>query len=551
MAQQHGELLKHDILRGALPQLGEKNDHLIRRSPIFRNSKHLQGLAYSALRLLQMPMRAQIPRSYLEESRALAKATGLPLGLVEQTSLQADTFVLILRYAMGKYLMRHLKRSPGLPGCTSVAALAQHTSNGSLLHARNMDYPSIGFWDQYPTVMYMDPDQGQRVIGIATAGIHTVGVTGVNESGITLSTHFHCTKRVSVFGTPIHIIGSEALRRSKTIGQFIDIISEFDRAGSWSMVVSSARENKAMVLEMVHGDLVLRDADTTGGLLANTNMYRDEKLHRDEVMLSPSVADDFHHRFNRAMDMLQMALKNGGKISPATCAAVLGDHFDMASGKVRAQGNTISVITTVTSMISQAGENKFWVASRGESPVCLGDYVEFRIDENFAEFEKLEPQILTWKSSTSIRDTEKQQAFSFFRKAYMAFHNDDSEKECRAYLDAATQLDAEEGNYWLAMGHMEMRLGNADAALTSLGRAMKCSLGKHMGQACALYTAHCYDVLNQREKALAIYKDLANDETLSPQIKAEAKRCTKKPFDIKRAHNLAFDLQFCDSLEYA
>ncbi|MEW6056149.1 MAG: C45 family peptidase [Bdellovibrionota bacterium] len=548
MAAQHGALLRHQIHQGAVPYLGTKNDLLMTHSHLFRNRPRLQAAARKFIRwFIDKPMLSQIPRIYSDEMRAFAKAAHLPVDLCEKSVLQADSLVLLLRYFMGRYLLR--QTAGGFPGCTSVVALNNTTKNKKLIHARNMDYPVVGRWDSFPSIFYFDPegvDRGQRYIGISSAGVHTAGVTGINESGLTLTAHFHCAKAVSPFGVPIQIIGSEVIRKARTIGQAVDIVNDLNRAGTWSLVVSSAKENNAVVIEMIHGRISVREPKD--GKLAHTNHFHTPEFQQREIMLSTSVAKDYAERYKRAMDLLT---KNEGSVDRGTLAQILADHYDRETQKIRGHGNTISVITTVTSIISEATEGRFWMSNATESPTCLGDYAAFKIDEDFKNYDQQEPELFRWSAegSGSIRDTVKHGALRHFRRAYIAYHTEYDLAEAAKHSEVAAQTDAEEGHYHLAHGHFRMRLGQVERAFEAFRKAQTCSMSPHMTQVSKLFFAHAYDCLGKRQEALELYRQIRN--AVDPQVRREAARCIRRPFKVDRTWNITFDLQFCDCFEYA
>lgn len=550
MSAAHGALLREEIKQGALPYLGQKNDHLIQSSYIFRDRPKLFKFVKSLIHIfIHRPMLAHVPRQYVEEAKALARTSGIPLDIIKEACVQADTLVVMLRFFLGRHVLSQL--AGGFPGCTSVVACGPATESGGVIHARNMDYPTVGKWDVFPTVYYFDPqgvDRGQRFISLSTAGIHTPGITAVNESGLSLAAHFHCAKAVSPFGTPIQFIGAEIARRAHTIGQAVDVASNFERAGTWSIVVTSAKENTGVVIEMVHGKLSVRGPER--GLLAHSNHFHTPEFQEREVLLSASVADDYVGRYNRAIDLLGNAY---GRVNRQTVAQILGDHFDHETGRVRSQsGHSVSVVTTVTSMIAELSQNRFWIANSGRSPTSLGDYTGFNVDEDFKNFDEREPEIFSWSTegAQTIRGTPKEHAFKIFREAYKSFHTDYDIAKAAEHAETASKADPEEGHFHLAHGHFRMRLNQPERALVAFELAKECALSAHMKNVATLFTGHALDCLGRRSDALSRYQD-AIKKTVDPHLRREARRCIKRPYSSERATRMTFDLQFCDSLEYA
>ncbi len=548
MAAQHGALLKDQIRQGAIPYLGQKNAHLVSEAPLFKDRPWLGRLANQLIHIfVHKPMLSHVPRQYVEEAQALARAAGIPYDYCEQAMVQADTLVVLLRYFLGTHVLGQM--AGGFPGCTSVVATGKATGGRGIIHARNMDYPAVGPWDANATIFYCDPegaDSHQRYVGITTAGVHSPGITAVNEAGLTLAAHFHCSKSVSPFGTPIQVIGSEIARRARTIGQAVDIAGNFERAGSWSIVVTSAREDDAAVIEMTHGKLSVRHAQD--GHLVHTNHFRDPEFQQKEVLLSASVANDYASRYHRA---LQLLAEHQGEIDRGTVARILADHFDRETGKIRSQGNTISVITTVTSMIAELSHGRFWVGNSDKSPTCLGDYAGFRLDESFEDFDRHEPEIFSWSTAgaATIRGTPKEEAFQLFRDAYVAFHTEYDLKRAAECAELATKADPDEGHFHLAHGHFRMRLAQPERGLEAFLLASKCALSPHMQQVTKLFLGQALDCVGRREEAVGYYNRLT--QAIDPHVSDEAAVCLRQPYNTERATRMAFDLQFCDSLEYA
>ena len=545
MAAQHGALLKDEI---ALPYLGQKNAHLIADSHIFRDRPWLGRLANQLIHIfVHKPMLSHVPRHYIEEAQAMARAAGIPYEYCEGAMVQADTLVVLLRLFMGRHVLGQM--AGGFPGCTSVVATGKATGGRGIIHARNMDYPAVGPWEGNSTIFYCDPegpDRHQRYIGITSAGLHSPGITAVNESGLTLAAHFHCARAVSPFGTPIQVIGSEIARRARSIGQAIDIASNFERAGTWSLVVTSAREDNAAVIEMVHGKLSVRHPEQAH--LVHTNHFHDPDFRLKEVLLAASVANDYASRYHRASDLLN---QHHGAVDRGTMARILADHFDRETGKVRAQGNTISCITTVTSMIAELSHGRFWVGNSAKSPTCLGDYAGFRIEESFENFDKHEPELFSWSTTdaATIRGTPKEDALQLFRDAYVEFHTNYDLARAADCAEIAAKADPDEGHYHLAHGHFRMRLGQPERALEAFLLASKCALSPHMQQVAKLFLGQALDCLGRRDEAVGYYSRLT--QAIDPHVGDEAAFCLRRPYNTERATRMTFDLQFCDSFEYA
>jgi tetratricopeptide (TPR) repeat protein len=189
--------------------------------------------------------------------------------------------------------------------------------------------------------------------------------------------------------------------------------------------------------------------------------------------------------------------------------------------------------------------------------VSLGDYTGFSLDENFENFDDRKLATMDWTSSpiptnaSSIRGTARQQSSDAFRQAYMSFHNDYDWEATVDHLSRAVELAPDEGDYWIARGHVQMRLKRHGDALQSFLKAEQCKLGLHMKQTNLLFLGHAYDALGRRNEALTRYRALEAARPLSPHIARELKQNLKQPYGPNRAEDITFDFQYCDSMEYA
>jgi len=73
-------------------------------------------------------------------------------------------------------------------------------------------------------VIFHEPEGTDEIphIAIASAGVHTAGLTGMNSEGLTLAMHAHFARDLSFQGVPGTIIGDGILSHAKTIGEAAD-----------------------------------------------------------------------------------------------------------------------------------------------------------------------------------------------------------------------------------------------------------------------------------------------------------------------------------------
>lgn len=95
-----------------------------------------------------------------------------------------------------------------------------------------------------------------------------------------------------------------------------------------------------------------------------------------------------------------------------------------------------------------------------------------------------------------------------------------------------------------------MRLNQPERAFEAFKAASKRTLSPHMAQVTKVFTGHALDCLGRRTEAVEQYQAVCSN-AISPHLAEEARRCMRRAYRIDRAARITFDLQFCDSLEFA
>lgn len=547
-ARMHAALLKERILSGAIPALAKKNEWIIRRSPGLTQVRPFQEAVIWFYNHLLMPHLARrMPREIRELMRAMAEESGLPLRTFQKSLFQADAFMLLCRVSVMKYTLGGRFMAAGLPGCTSAVALKDWTKSGRLLACRNQDYPMVGPWESNTTVIFNEPTEKGHIphVSISTAGVHTAGLTALNREGITLFTHAHFGRNVTLRGMPVIDIGNEIVRRSRTLSEAIDIARHCRPYANWSFIVSSARENAAAVIEMTPNKTRVRSPQD--GFLAHSNFFHSEELQKDEALMSGGYADDLEARICRIKEVIE---ENRGAVEPSHLALALGDQVDPFTGEERVVGNTVSVPTTIKSTVFDPLAQKLWVSCRQETPTGLGDFLEVDVDRFWDQSTSEEE----WPSMPGYtpRNSRLTEGLRHYREAYRAFHMENHEPDylerTLAALRKATRAYPEDGHLWVQAAILAFRCQQFGEAREYLERAKGLKLSRHIEGVRDLFLARCLDIEGKRQEAQSIYRQ--GIDTRDPMLRKAMRKGMRKPYRANYATSLLIDLQFPDTFHY-
>jgi hypothetical protein len=547
-ARAHGRLLRDEIRAGALPVLAKKNEWLIRRGPgLVQLGPVQEAIVWFYKKVLIPFLDRQTTQEYRDVMRALSEETGLSYETCRESLFQPDGFMLLSRTSVMKYVLKDLPQG-GLPACSSGIALKEWTADGRMLVCRNQDYPVQGSWEPGTTVIFQDPsEEGQLPhVCVTTAGVHTAGLTAMNREGLTLATHAHFGRSVSLKGKPVITIGNEIIRRARTIGEAVDIARRHSPVANWAYVVSSARENDAVVLELTPKKLFIRHAQD--GFLAHSNYFHTPELQEEEALLSGGACDDLVARVCRMREVLE---PNRGRLKPVHMAEALGDHVDAITGEERVVGNTLSVVTTIKSVVFEPESQRMWVSSRGESPMGLdAEFVQVDVDRFWDQAG--EPPVMRSERRTNPALVE---GVKHYREAHRAWHvnahEPDHAEKTLISLRKAIRAYPADGNIWLQAGIVAFRARLFAEARAYFQEARARKLAPHVAHVCTLYLARCHDVLGERAEALVLYRGFQGSAAdVEPKLAKAFRRGLRRPYRASETGYIMVDLQFPDTLQY-
>ncbi len=330
----------------------------------------LQPILGASARRLTRARQERFPE-LMARARAGVHAAGMPAELVTWLTVM-DVFQNTIG-RLGRLRVPQLTglRLAGIPMCSSLAAWGRASDDGTLRHARNFDFPGIGLWDAKPAVVLCRPDTGLRYGFVTSLGVDLPGITGFNEAGITVTAHTRMHVDVDPDGVCIGDLGHELVRKASTIDEAVALATELGAASTWGLLVSSAREKDAVVIETTGKAVrVVRrgDADFT----ACTNRYQSRDLSPGEILTSTAFGIDSDSR----MQTLERAGRRGGLTAQALqelLAETRDPSVPVDEAAEQITGSCIASPLTVQSVVVEPELGQVRVAA-GRAPTARGPW---------------------------------------------------------------------------------------------------------------------------------------------------------------------------------
>ncbi|WP_264433285.1 C45 family autoproteolytic acyltransferase/hydolase [Flavobacterium agricola] len=205
-------------------------------------SKFKQKLLIKFLRWYNRDMHLHITDSHLREIYMLSQFSS------DSYNWVAPKFQRAL-YLHGAHDIGHAMQDLALVGCSSLAVWGANTTDGDVLIGRNFDFYAGDAFAQNKMVQFVNPDQGFAFASISWPGMVGV-VSGMNVKGISVSLNAAKSDIPLKAKTPVSMVARQILEQAENIEQAITIAKSKEVFVSESLLIGSAADNKAVVIEM-------------------------------------------------------------------------------------------------------------------------------------------------------------------------------------------------------------------------------------------------------------------------------------------------------------
>ncbi|RYY19863.1 MAG: peptidase C45 [Cytophagaceae bacterium] len=269
----------------------------------------------------------------------------------------------------------HALQNLALVGCSSFATWGDKSADGQLLIGRNFDFYVGDQFADNKVVDFVTPARGHRFVTVSWCGMSGV-VSGMNMAGLTITLNAAKSALPTGSATPISVLAREILQYAGTIDEAVAIAQQRHTFVSESLLIGSAADNKAVVIEKTPDSVAVYDPHQHE--IICTNHYQSGPLGKAAINQQQMHESASVYREQRLAELMERA----GPLTPTKAASILRDQGGLGD-KFIGYGNEKAVNQLIChhSVIFQPAKRIIWLAA---APWQLGKYVAYDLNKVFA-----------------------------------------------------------------------------------------------------------------------------------------------------------------------
>ncbi len=283
-------------------------------------------------------------------------------------------------YLTGAHDIGHALQDFMLVGCTSFAAWDSKTADGQLLLGRNFDFYVGDTFAKQKIAAFFNPDKGYKFMMYTWGGM--IGaVSGINEKGVSVTINAGRSKIPLVAKDPISLVAREILQYASNTQEAIAIAKKREVFVSEAIMVGSASERKAIIIEVSPKKFGVYEVQNSNELVCS-NHFQSKTYANDKRNIKAIKESHSEYRFKR----MQQLIQEKDKLTPKKAVAILRNRKGL-DGAAIGYGNekAIDQLLAHHGIVFKPEERKVWVSA---NPYQLGSFVAYDLDEAFRKFEK-------------------------------------------------------------------------------------------------------------------------------------------------------------------
>ncbi len=299
-------------------------------------------------------------------------------------------------YLHGAHDIGHAMQDLMVVGCTSLAVWNENTEDGELLIGRNFDFSVGEDFAKNKLIEFVEPENGIPYMSVSWPGMIGV-VSGMNKEGVTVTINAGKSKIPLTAKTPISLVTREILQYAKNIDEAIAIAKKRKVFVSESILVGSATDNKAVIIEVSPKNFGVYDVVNSSKVFCTNHFqsdaYKDDKKNQKHIVESHS-----EYRYDKLQELLQV----NKKLNPEKMVSLLRDKSGLRDKSI-GFGNekAINQLLAHHAVVFSPQKKLVWVSS---NPYQLGEFVCYDLNKIFSE-KRNENKVLASSSLNIPKDS--------------------------------------------------------------------------------------------------------------------------------------------------
>jgi isopenicillin-N N-acyltransferase like protein len=312
---------------------------------------------------------ANVPEEYRQEIYGVSRVASSAYDNI------APAYQRILNYHAA-HDIGHALQNMSLVGCTSFATWGSRSEDSTLIIGRNFDFYVGDDFAKNKIVAFYNPANGNKFMMVTFGGMTGV-LSGMNEEGLTVTLNAAKCDIPSASATPVSLVAREILQYASTIDEAFQIASKRKMFVAESLLIGSARDKKAAIIEKTPDATVLYQENDED--IISTNHFQSDSLGNTELNKEHMRTSASPYRYERVRQLLDA----NGRNSVHKTAVILRDQNGM-NNKSIGLGNEKSINQLIAhhAVIFEPEKKLVWIST---APWQLGKFVCYDLSRVFTQ----------------------------------------------------------------------------------------------------------------------------------------------------------------------
>ena len=406
-------------------------------------------------------MAQYIPEEYREEIYAIS------LSCTDDNNSYGSPYLRQLNYHAA-HDIGHAMQEYMLVGCSSFACWANESETNNLIIGRNFDFYVGDNFAMNKMILFVEPDNGYKFASISWPGMMGV-LSGMNEKGLTVTINAAKGKIPTSSAMPISLLARHILQYASNISEAYALAQEFETFVSESILIGSAQDGYAAIIEKTPNQIALYKSDTSRIVCTNhyqSSVFADNKYNKENIASTDSPYR--HHRINELLDA-------NVPLNSHEAVGILRNRYGLNNADIGLSNEkSINQFIAHHSVVFDPTELRFWVST---SPWQLGEYVCYDLNDIFDTTDSIvESRIISDYNipadSTAINDEYLR--VCRYREQYKAITSaiDNKQLVSPEYKEEFLMTNPNYFQVYNTLGDYEESAGNYDQAIVYWQKAL-------------------------------------------------------------------------------